>query len=118
VKRSIVVSLAASAGLAACASVPPPSEHVAAARSVVAQAEPLAARHAPVELHRAQSKLGRAEVAMANGHNLEAQRLAEQAEVDARLAWAIAENTRMQHAAAEVQSSINALKQELDRRTQ
>jgi hypothetical protein len=45
-----------------------------------------------------------------------ARRNAEQAEVDAKLAWSAAENARAQRAAAEVQRGIETLRQELDRR--
>lgn len=58
------------------------------------QAEPLAWRYAQPEFRLAQDKLARAEQAMARSQWREARTLAEQAEIDARYAWALAENER------------------------
>ena len=82
--------------LAACASPSPPEPELAAARAALIQAEPLAHRYAAPELRLAQAKLARAEQAMARHDWTEARRLAEQAEVDARFARALAENERAQ----------------------
>ncbi|HUQ73115.1 MAG TPA: DUF4398 domain-containing protein [Burkholderiales bacterium] len=84
--------------LAGCATVSPPGAELAAARTAVIQAEPAARRYAPDELRLAQEKLARAEQAMAREQWGEARRFAEQAEVDARLAFAIAENERARSA--------------------
>ena len=81
-----------SLALAACAS--PPEAELAAARAAVIQAEPVAHRYAGHELRLAQHKLDRAEQAMARQEWNEARRLAEQAEVDARFARALADNER------------------------
>ena len=81
--------------LAACAAAPAPEADLAAARAAVLQAEPVAYRYAPAELRLAQAKLGRAEQAAARRDAGEARRLAEQAEVDARYAWALSENERV-----------------------
>lgn len=84
-----------SALLAACASTgSPPEAELAAARAAVIQAEPLAHRYAGHELRLAQAKLARAEQAMTRQEWTEARRLAEQAEVDARFALAVADNER------------------------
>lgn len=81
------------AALAACASpASPPRAQLAAARAAVIQAEPVAHRYASHELRLAQDKLERAERAMAREDWGEARRLAEQAEVDARYARALADN--------------------------
>jgi hypothetical protein len=79
--------------LAACATEPAPSAELASARAAVQQAAP-AAEYAPKELAAAQTKLSAAQDALARGDNVRARRLAQQAEVDARLAWALAENER------------------------
>ena len=85
--------------LAACAtSSPPPDSDLAAARAAILQAEPVAHRYAPGELRLAQDKLARAEQAMARDDWRAARRLAEEAEVDARYAWALAENERAHRA--------------------
>jgi hypothetical protein len=80
--------------LAACAGTPPPATELAAARAAIEQAGPLATRYAPAELAAAQKKLQLAEQAMARDDQVQARRLAEEAEVDARFAWAVAENER------------------------
>ena len=95
------IPLAAFAALAACASTDPPESQVAAARAMVAQARPVAQTDAPSELAAAQEKLARAETAMQRGHHAHARLLAEQAEADARLAWAASERARMQRALRE-----------------
>jgi hypothetical protein len=80
--------------LAACASTPPPATELASARAAIEQAAPVASRYAPAELAAAQKKLERAAQALARDDRLQARRLAEEAEVDARFAWAVAENER------------------------
>ena len=91
----VIVPLA----LAACASSSlPPHTARAAARTAILQAEPVAHRYAPAELRAAQDKLSRAEQAMARDDWREARRLAEEAEVDARYAGALAENERAHQA--------------------
>ena len=118
--EKIVVAAVAvlAAGFAGCASTPPPTEQVAAARAMVGQAQPLAAREAPLELSAAQTKLALAEDAMQRREYEAARRYAEQAEVDARLAWTSAENARAQRAAAEVEQGIQTLRRELGRKSQ
>ncbi len=119
-KRIAVVAaaVASAAGLAACASVPPPRAQLASARAMVSQAQAVAAREAPGELNIAQAKLARAEQAMKRDDYVNARIYAEQAEVDAKYAWTLAENARTQRAAAEVGKSIDALRHELQRRSQ
>ena len=94
-KRLILIS-----GLAvvACATEPPPAATLASARAAVEQAGAAAAQHAPAELAAARTKLERAQGASANGDNLRARHLAEEAEVDGRLAWAMSENERLRPA--------------------
>src|SRR5690242_204059 len=94
--------------LAACASAPAPTEQLASARAMVAQAQPVAAKEAPLEMHDALAKLARAEALVQAGDYGAARRLAEQAEVDARLAWTTAENARVQRAALEIDRGLAA----------
>lgn len=110
-------ALALAAGLAACSSMPRPTEQVELARAAVSQAQPVAVHDGAPELKTAQAKLARAEHAMRSGDYMSARILAEQAEVDAKYAWTLAENARMQRAAAEVDQSVKLLRQELDRRS-
>src|SRR5690349_12571803 len=74
--------------LAACAnSTPAPTETVALADSNIRNAETAGAvQHSPVELNMAREKLEGARREMQKGDNEAARRLAEEAEVDARLA--------------------------------
>lgn len=90
------IALTFVAALAACATTDPPESQMASARAMVAQARPVAERDAPLELAAAQERLTRAEIAMQRGHYEHARLLAEQAEADARLAWATSERVRMQ----------------------
>lgn len=85
---------------------------------MVTQAQPLAVSDAPAELQVAQAKLARAEAAVERGEYAAARRLAEEAEVDAKLAWTTAENVRAQRAAAEVDQGVKALRDEVQRRSQ
>ena len=85
---------AALLALGACANTPPPTEQLGAARAMVTQAQPLAVNDAPAELQVAQAKLASAEAAVERGDYAVARRLAEEAEVDAKLAWTTAEDAR------------------------
>jgi hypothetical protein len=106
-------------GLAACASVPPPTEQMAVARTTVSQAQSATAtQHAPLELRTAQQKLEQAEAAMQRQENLKAKQLAEEAEVDAKLAWTKTETAKAKQAVAELEEGIRVLREELQRRTQ
>jgi hypothetical protein len=118
VTRSILTPLipAVALALAACATTDPPERELGAARAMVSQARPVADRDAPQELAGAQQKLARAEVAMQRGHYEHARILAEQAEADAKLAWTVAENVRVQRSAAEVQDGTRALREEMERK--
>jgi hypothetical protein len=87
--------------LAGCASTDAPQREMTAARAMVAQARPVAEKEAPLELAAAQGKLARAETAMQRGHYEHARLLAEQAEADAKLAWTVAEHSRVQRALRE-----------------
>ena len=86
--------LAAALLAAACSTTPAPTSELAAARSAVLEAQSSAALEAPTVVASAQDKLARAEGAMQRGEHLHARLFAEQAEADARLALATAENTR------------------------
>ena len=108
-------AFALAVAVAACSCTPPPKEQIQAARAAVSQAQPVAMRDGVAELTAAQIKLARAEQDMERGDNAQARMLAEQAEVDARYAWTIAENARVQRAAAEANQSAKQLRDELER---
>jgi hypothetical protein len=79
--------------LAACAAQPP-AEQLAVAKTAVDQAAPLALEYAVPEWTAAREKLANAERAYAGRDWRSARRLAEQAEVDAKYAQALAERER------------------------
>jgi hypothetical protein len=106
------------ATLGACSSIPRPDEQMQAARAALARSQPVAATEGAVELKLAQGKLDRAERALQEGDYVGARILAEQATVDARYAWTIAESARLQRAAADVDRQLQTLRDDLDRRKQ
>lgn len=104
-------------GLVACVpKVAPPDSQVRLATSAISQAESVGAYEtAPVELRAARDKLNQAKQAMQNKKNLTAQRLAEEAIVDANLAHAKARTAESQKAVEELQESIRTLQEEINR---
>jgi hypothetical protein len=111
--------LAAALGLAACASTPIPDEKIAVAKAEVQHAEQSGAPElAPVEMAAARDKLARAEKAAADREAQPATQLAEQANIDARLAEATAQQQRSHKAAMEFDASMQALRSESMRSSQ
>lgn len=111
--------LAAAVALGGCASkgVAPVSQ-MATSRAAVTEAETAGGReHAPLELLSAREKLQQAETAVREENYPAARSYAEQAEADARLSEAKAHTAKAQRAVAEVQDSITALRNELERKT-
>ena len=112
------IGAAAVWGLAACASTPIPNDRIAVAQSSVQRAEQSGAPElAPVELAAARDKLSRAEKAAADHQAQPAGMLADQANVDAQLAEATANQQRAHKAATEFDASMQALRQESLRST-
>jgi DNA repair ATPase RecN len=74
-----------------------------------------AQQYAPVELSTARDKLQRAEKAAADHDAQPATLLAEQANVDAELAEATAQEHRSQKAETELQASLQALREQANR---
>jgi hypothetical protein len=104
---------------AGCATTPVPNEKIAVAKSSVQSAEQAGAPElAPVEMAAARDKLARAERAAANHDAVPATELAEQANADARLAEATAQEKHSRKAAMELDASLQALRQESLRNTQ
>lgn len=89
------ITLTVVLALAGC--VASPTVDTTAAQVAVDLAQPLASQYAAPELAAAKAKLARAEQALARDQASRARRLAEEAEVDARVAWALAENERSRH---------------------
>lgn len=110
-------ALAALLGLTACASdKTPATADVAVSRAAVANATSAgAADLAPAEMQSAREKLMRANQALAAKDYKTAQDLANQASADAQLAQSKASSTKATMAADELQQSIRALREELNR---
>lgn len=114
------VSLAGIAGVTmlmlGCASMPPPTEQMAVSKATVSRATSVGGNEfAPVELRSATEKMNAAEQAMDNEEYLKARRLAEQAQVDAKLAETRAALAKAQLAVKNAEESNRVLRQELDR---
>ena len=120
---SLRMRLAASAAVAmwlsSCATNPVADEKIAVAKASLQRAEQAGApQTAPVELSTARDKLARAEKANADHSLKPASELAEQANIDAQVAEATAQQERSHKAAAEFDASIRALRQEATRGSQ
>ena len=103
--------------LAACANEAPPTAQVTLADSTIRDAETAGAvQYSPVELNTAREKLEAARRNMQDDNNEQARRLAEEAEVDARLAELRARTKTTRDAVAAIQSSIDTLRRELNTR--
>jgi Domain of unknown function (DUF4398) len=116
--RGMMIGVAITAGLAACASDPAPEAELAAAEVAVDEAEEAnapAQASGPYEL--ARDKLERARDAVEDGEMVEARRLAEQALADAQLAEAQARSEVARQNAAELRASIEAIQDEIARQT-
>ena len=97
-------------------SPPPPNEQLAQAEQAVAlAAQSNATEFAALELRTAQDKLEQAKQAMQEEDYLKARRLAEAAQVDARLAESKAQSQSTVHAARELNESIETLRRETER---
>jgi uncharacterized protein DUF4398 len=97
--------------------VPTPTDQLAVANAAVADAAGTdAAQLSASEFTAAQRKLARAQQALGAGDNAAARELAEEAEVDARLAATHARAAKAVRAAAEVQASNQALRDEIAQR--
>ena len=109
--KDIAACTAIVAALAACN--PLADEKIAVAKASVQRAEGSGAPElAPVELAAARDKLARAEQANTARNLLPAPQLAEQANVDAELAEATAQQQRSHKAAMEFDTSMETLRQE------
>jgi len=109
--RGAAACVAIVVGLAACASTPIPNEKIAVAKASVANAEQSGAPEF------ARDKLARAEKAVADHDAQPATQLAEQADIDARLAAATAQEQRSHKAATEFDTNMQALRSESMRNT-
>jgi hypothetical protein len=118
VMTRIGIIFATIALMAGCASAPPPIVQMAVARAAVGNATQAGANElAPVQLQTARDKLASAETAMTAKNYVLAKNLAEQAEVDAKLAGTTARSVKARKAADAVQEDSRVLRKEIDRKT-
>lgn len=102
--------------MAGCASSPPPpdAQFVISRNAIQDALGAGAAQAAPLELQHAREKMVRADAAVDARDFDDARRLAEEAEVDARLAAAKARTARANLAASEIQKSIRVLRENVN----
>lgn len=110
------LSLAVILLFAGCASLPPPTEQMAVSRAAISNALSAGGnQYAPVVYKSAVDKMQAAEAAMPNEDYVLALRLAQEAEVDARLAAETARAAKAQKAADAVQDDMRVLRKEMNR---
>lgn len=115
---NLMIASVALVGAGCASKMPAPIEQMATSRAAVTQAERGGAgEYAAVELLSAREKLNRADLAMRDGRNEEASRLAEQAEADAVLAAAKARTSQSQKAVDNMKQAIETLRQEIERKS-
>ena len=103
--------------VAGCASVPPPTEQMAVSKSAIANAASAGGgEYAPVEMRAAQDKMDGANRAMGKKDYDDARKLAEAAQVDARLAEKKAEAAKAQKAASVTRDDTRVLREEMNRK--
>ena len=103
-------------GMMGCSSLPAPTEQIAVSKAALSRASSAGSNeHAPMELRSATEKMSAAEQAMAKEDYLRAQRLAEQAQVDAKLAETKAALAKAQIAINNAEDSNRVLREELGR---
>ncbi|MCF7202737.1 DUF4398 domain-containing protein [Pseudomonas oligotrophica] len=99
--------------LSACASDPAPSEQLRLTAAALQQARAIGATDEIAELALAEAKLSEARLAMAEGDHRQARLLAEQAELDARLAEARVLSQKSSAQLAELRRSIERVREKL-----
>lgn len=113
---SVVIALVVV--FAGCASTPPPTEQIALSKAAIANAtEAGGNEYAPIQLKSAMDKMMAAQQAMDKKDYDVARQLAEQAQVDAKLAAATARSAKAKKAAETLQESNRVLRQEIQRNT-
>jgi hypothetical protein len=119
VLNGIGISAAAVMLVAGCASAPPPPiEQMAVSRAALSNANSAGANEfAPVQFKSALDKMQSAEQAMTAKDYPLANQLAEEAEVDAKLAGLTARSIKAKKAAETVQEDSRILRNEIDRKT-
>lgn len=116
--HKIVASIAAVILMAGCASTPPPVEQMALSRAEVVNANNVGGNEfAPVELRSAMEKMAKAEQAMKDKKYDLARQMAEQAQLDAKLASAMSGSAKAKKAADALLEDSRILRQEINRQS-
>lgn len=117
----MVAGLFAAIMLAGCASTPTtpaPTEQMAVSKAALNTAISAGANEfAPMQIKSSMEKMEGAEQAMEKNDYVLARRLAEQSQIDAKLAEATARAAKAQQAANEVREGNRVLRHEIDRNT-
>ena len=112
--RTVTLMLAVTATLAGCAGVPAPNDQISLSQSAVASAMSAdATQFAPMEMKTAQDKMFLMERAMGERDYVKARSLAEQIEVDAKLAERKATAVKWQQQLQQSEAGVQVLKQEM-----
>lgn len=112
--RFWLLALCLAFGLAACASMPPPTAELAAAQQAVVRAEGADAdQYATADVATAREALRRAQAAMAAGEEADARRFALAAAADGDLAYARSREAVANAELAQRQDEIQRLRQRL-----
>ncbi|MBK7491582.1 MAG: DUF4398 domain-containing protein [Nitrosomonas sp.] len=105
--------------LSGCESIPAPTEQLATSKAAVDNALSAGGNElAPLQLKSAVDKMEAAERAMGDKNYILARQFAEEAQIDAKLAEAMARTNKAQKAAEALQESSRVLRQEIDRQIQ
>ncbi len=105
--------------VAGCAGIPAPTEQMAVSRTAVSNVLSAGSNEfAPLPLKSAMEKMEAAERAMTDKNYELARQLAEQAELDAKLAGTMARSAKAQKAVDALQEDSRVLRQEIDRQAQ
>jgi hypothetical protein len=100
--------------LAGCAASQPPTALLTRTEEAIARAEESGAKEdAPLELRSAQKKREDAPIALKEKDMDKAQRLVEEALIDAEVAEVAARSSKAQKAVAQIRASIEAMRQEM-----
>lgn len=116
-KKTIILSLGLLALTGCAPTMQPPTSQLALAESAVDKATASGAyEYAPLELKTAQDKVDQAKTSIQTKDYVKAERLLQQAEIDAQLAEAKSSTTKSQKAVDSLQQGIDLLREEIQRK--
>ena len=115
----IIITIVAAILMAGCVNTPPPTEQMSMSRAAVSNAGSAGGNEfAPLQLKSAMDKMDSAERAMAEKKYVLARQLAEQAQVDAQLAGAMARSAKARKAADALMEDSRVLREEINRKAE